>query len=169
MWHNCVFSQQMHGLALFRMTCRVFHACRIPDECVHVTFLLISSSLRPLHPVHFKIFLAQIFYQEVHRLAFSYVTPLRFQSTDAWCRPLLNEFRMFHACRIPDECVHVTFLLISSSLRPLHPVHFEIFLEQIFYQEVYSLAFRYVTQLPFQSTDAWSCPLSNYIPGVSRV
>ena len=48
------------------MTSRVFHACRIPEECVRVTFLLISSSPRPLHPVHFKIFLAQIFYLEVH-------------------------------------------------------------------------------------------------------
>ena len=91
MWHSCVFSQQMHGLAVFEMTSRVFHACRIPEECVRVTFLLISSSLRPLHPVHFEIYLAQIFYQEVHRLAFSYVTQLRFQSTDAWSRPLWNE------------------------------------------------------------------------------
>ena len=41
---------------------------RIPEECVRVTFLLISSSLRPLHPVHFKICLAQILYQEVHIL-----------------------------------------------------------------------------------------------------
>ena len=39
---------------------------RIPEECVRVTFLLISWCLRPLHPVHFKIFLGQIFYQEVH-------------------------------------------------------------------------------------------------------
>ena len=62
------FSQQMHGLALFQMTSRVFHACIIPEECVRVTFLLISSSLRPLHPVRFKIFLSQIFYQEVHIL-----------------------------------------------------------------------------------------------------
>ena len=63
MWHSCVFSQQMHGLALFQMTSRVFHTCRIPEECVRVTFLLILSSLCP---VNFKIFLAQIFYQEVY-------------------------------------------------------------------------------------------------------
>ena len=56
----------MHSGALFPMTSRVFRACRIPEECVRVTFLLISSSLRPLHPVHFKIFLAQTFYKEVH-------------------------------------------------------------------------------------------------------
>ena len=90
-WHSCVFSQQMHGLALFEMSSRVFHACRIPEECVRVTFLLISSSLRPLLPVHFVIFLAQIFYQEVHCLACRYVTQLRFQFTDAWSRPLWNE------------------------------------------------------------------------------
>ena len=53
MWHSCVFSQQMHSLALFQMTSPVFHACKIPEECVRVTFLLISSSLRPLHPVSF--------------------------------------------------------------------------------------------------------------------
>ena len=66
MWHSFVFSQQMHGLALFEMSSRVFHARRIPEECVRVTFLLISSRLWPLNPVHFKISLAQIFYQEVH-------------------------------------------------------------------------------------------------------
>ena len=91
MWHICVFRQQMHGLALFQMTSRVFHTCRIPEECVRVTFLMISSSLRPLHPVHFEIFLAQIFYQEEDCLAFSYVPQLRFQSTDAWSRSLWNE------------------------------------------------------------------------------
>ena len=53
MWHSCVFSQQMHSLALFQMTSPVFNACKIPEECVRVTFLLISSSLRPLHPVSF--------------------------------------------------------------------------------------------------------------------
>ena len=53
MWHSCVFIQQMHSLALFEMKSRVFHACRIPEECVRVTFLLISSSLRPFHPVSF--------------------------------------------------------------------------------------------------------------------
>ena len=52
-WHSCIFSKQMHGLALFQMTSREFHACRIPEECVPVTFLLISSSLRQLHPVAF--------------------------------------------------------------------------------------------------------------------
>ena len=66
MWHSCVFSHQIHGVAVFEMRSRVFHACKIPEECVRITFLLISSSLRPLHPVHFKIFLPQIFYQEVH-------------------------------------------------------------------------------------------------------
>ena len=58
MWHSCVFIQQMHGLALFQMTLQVFHACKIPEECVRVTFLLIWSILRPFHPVHFEIFLA---------------------------------------------------------------------------------------------------------------
>ena len=56
----------MHGRDLFPMTSRVFQACRIPEDCLRVTFLLISSSLRPLHPVHFKIFLAQFFHQKVH-------------------------------------------------------------------------------------------------------
>ena len=155
MWHSCVFSQQMHGLALFQMTSRVFHACRIPDECVRVTFLLNSSSLRPLHPVHFKIFLAQIFYQEVHisrARNFSRAHTTRgkyFYLESAWmcncCVYIVGvfhclvlrlamwhscvssqqmhglalfqmTFRVFHACRIPDGCVRVTFLLISSSL-----------------------------------------------------
>ena len=68
MWHSCVFSQQMHGLVLFQMRSRVFHTCRIPEKCVRVTFLFILSSLCPLHSVHFKIFLLQIFYEEVHIL-----------------------------------------------------------------------------------------------------
>ena len=58
------------------------------------------------------------------RLAFSYVTQLRFQLTDAWSRPLLNDIPGFHAGRIPEACVRVTFSLISSGLRPLHPVAF---------------------------------------------
>ena len=53
MWHSCVFSQQMHGPALFKMSSRVFHACQIPKECVGVTFLFISCCLRRLHPVSF--------------------------------------------------------------------------------------------------------------------
>ena len=61
MWHSCVFSQQMHGLALIEKTSRVFHACRIPDERVRVTFLLISSSLRPLHPLAFLNILSSNF------------------------------------------------------------------------------------------------------------
>ena len=148
----------------------MFHACRIPDECVRVTVLLLSSSLRPLHPVHFEIFLAQILYQEVYYLAFSYVTQLRFQSTHAWSRPLSKYiYRVFHACRKLKECVRVTFLLISSRLRPLHPAHFEIFLAEIFYQEVHRLAFSYVTPLRFQSTDAWCRPLLNEFPDVPRM
>ena len=176
MWHSCVFSQQMHSLALFQMTSRVFHGCRIPEEGVRVTFLLISSSLRPLHPVHCKIFLAQIFYQKVHisrarNFPRAYTTREKyFYLESAWmCKGcvynvgvshclvlrlamwhscvssqqmhILTLFqrrsRAFHACRIPEECVCVTFLLISSSLRPLHPVHLKIFLAQIFYQEVH--------------------------------
>ena len=176
MWHSCVFSQQMHDLALFEMRSRVFHACRIPEECVRVTFLLISSSLRSLHPVHFKILLAQIFYQEVHisrawNFPRAYTTRQKyFFLESAWmcnfCVYIVGVFhclvlslamwhscvfrqqmhglalyqmtsRVFHTCRIPEECVRVTFLLISSSLCPLHPVHFKIFLPQIFYQVVH--------------------------------
>ena len=186
MWHSCVFSQQMNGLALFEMRSRVFHACWIPEDCVRVTFLLISSSLRPLNPVHFKISLAQIFYQEVHisrarNFPRAYTTRekdffLEISWTCTCCVYIVGVFhflvlrlamwhscvfsqqmhglalfemssRVFHACRLLKECVHVTFLLISSSLRPMHSVHFEIFLAQIFYQEVYCLAFSYVTQL----------------------
>ena len=166
MWHSCVFSQQMHGLAHFQMTSRMFHACRIPEECVRVTFLLISSSLRPLHPVHLKIFLSQIFYQEVHisrARNFPRAYTMRekyFFLESAWmcncCVYIVSVFhclvlrlamwhscvfsqqmhglahfqmtsRVFHACRIPEECVRVTFLLISTSLCPLHPVYFKIF------------------------------------------
>ena len=176
MWHRCVFSQQMHGLALFQMTSRVFHTCRISEECVRVTFLLISSSLFPLHLVHFKIFLVQIFYQEVHILRArnfprAYTTREKyFFYESAWmcnyrvyivgvfhCLVLrlamwhscvfsqqmhglaLFEMRsrVFHACWIPEDCVRVIFLLISISLRPLHPVHCKIFLRKIFYQEVH--------------------------------
>ena len=61
-----IFSHQKQRLALSKLTSRVFHACIIPEKSERVTFLLISSSLRPLHPVYFEIFLAQIFYQEVH-------------------------------------------------------------------------------------------------------
>ena len=176
MWHSCVFSQQMHGLALFQMTSRVFHTCRIPEKCVRVTFLLILSSLCPLHPVHFKIFLLQIFYEEVHILRArnfprAYTTREKyFFLESAWmcncCVYILGVFhylvlrlamwhscvfsqemhglalfqmksRAFHTCKIPQKCVRVRFLLISSILRPLHPVHFKIFLAQIFYQEVH--------------------------------
>ena len=190
------------------MRSRVFHACRIPEVCVRVTFLFISSSLCPLHPVYFKIFLLQIFYKEVHILRarnfpHAYTTREKyFFLESAWmcncCVYILGVFhclvlrlamwhsfvfsqqmhglalfqmlsRVFHTCRIPEECVRVTFLLISSSLRPLHPVPFEIFLAQIFYQEVHRLAFSYVPQLRFQSTDAWPRPLRNEIPGVPRV
>ena len=149
---------------------------RIPAECVRVTFLLISSSLNALHPVHFKIFLAQIFYQEVHisrawNFPRAYTTRQKyFFLESAWmcnfCVYIVGVFhclvlslamwqscvfsqqmhglalfqmrsRVFHTCRIPEECVRVTFPLISSSLCPLHPVHFKIFLAQIFYQEVH--------------------------------
>ena len=166
----------MHGHALFQVTSRVFHACRIPDGCVRVTFLLISSSLRPLHPVHFKIFFAQIFYQEVHisrarNFPRAYTTREKiFYLESAWmCYSgvyIVGVFhllvlrlamwhscvfsqqmhglalfqvtsRVFHACRIPEECVRVTFLLISSSLCPLHRVHCKIFLAQIFSQKVH--------------------------------
>ena len=161
----------MHGLALFQMTSRVFHACRIPDGCVRVTFLLISSSLRPLHPVHFEIFLAQIFYQEVHISRgrnFPRANTTRekyFYLESAWmcncCVYNVGVFhclvlrlamwhscvfsqqmhrlalfqmtsRVFHACRIAEECVRVTFLLNSRSLRPLHPVHLENILSSDF-------------------------------------
>ena len=163
MWHSCVFSQQMHGLALFPVTSRVFHACRIAKECVRVTFLLISSSLRAVHPVNFKIFLAQIFYQEVHisrarNFPRAYTTREKYFFLESasmcnCCVYIVGVFhclvlrlamwhsfvfsqqmhglalfemssRVFHARRIPEECVHVTFLLISSSPRPLNPVHF---------------------------------------------
>ena len=176
MWHSCVFREQMHGLALYHTSFRVLPACRIPDGCVRVTFLLISSSLRPLHPVHFEIFLAQIFYQEVHisrgrNFPRANITREKyFYLESAWmCNCCVYNvgvfhclvlrlamwhscvfsqqmhglalfhvrFRVFHACRRPEECVRVTFLLISSSLRPLHPVHFKISLAQIFYQEVH--------------------------------
>ena len=167
MWHSFIFSQQMHGLALFQMRSRKFHECRIPEKCVRIRFLLISSSLRPLHPVHFKIFLTQIFSQEVHisrarNFPRAYTTREKyFFLESAWmcncwiyivgvfhCLVLrlatwhscvfiqqmhgLALFQMtlqvFHACKIPEECVRVTFLLIWSILRPFHPVHFEIFL-----------------------------------------
>ena len=157
----------MHGLALLEMRSRVFHACRIPKESVRVTFLLISSSFRPLHPVHFKIFLPQIFYEEVHisrarNFPRAYTTREKyFILESAWmcncCVYIVGVFhclvlrlamwhscvfsqqmhglavfqmrsQVFHACRIPEECVHVTSFLISSSLRPFHPVHFEIYL-----------------------------------------
>ena len=163
MWHSCVFSQQMHGLALFEVRSRVFYACRISEECVPVTFLLISNSLRPLRPVHFKIFLPQIFYQQVHisrarNFPRAYTTRKKYFFLEiAWmcncCVYIVGVFhflvlrlamwnscvliqkmhglalfqmtsRVFHACRIPEECVRVTFLLISSSVRPLHPVSF---------------------------------------------
>ena len=165
MWYSCVFSQQMQGLGLFKMRSRVFHACRIPKECLRITFLLISSNLRPLHPVHFKIFLPQIFYQEVHisrarNFPRAYSTREKyFFSESAWMcycwiyivgvfHCLVLRLTMWHncvfiqqmhglalcqmtsqvfdACKIPEECVRVTFLLISSILRPLHPVHFKI-------------------------------------------
>ena len=172
MWHRCVFSQQMHGLALFQMTSRVSHACRIPEECVRVKFLLISSSLRTLHPVHFKISLAQIFYQEVHisrarNFPRAYTTREKYFFLESaltcnccvynvgvfhclvlrlamWHNWVFSQqmhgltlFQMssqvFHECRIPDKCVRVIFLLISSRLRPFHPVHFKITLIQVFY------------------------------------
>ena len=163
MWHSCVFSQQMHGLALFQITSRVFHTCRRPEACVCVTFLLISSSLRPLHPVHFQIFLALIFYQEVHisrdrSFPRAYTTREKyFYLESAWtcncCVYNVGVFhclvlrlamwhscvfsqqmhglalfqtssRVFHACRIADECGRVKFLMISSSFRPMQPVSF---------------------------------------------
>ena len=190
------------------MSSGVFHACRIPEECVRVTFLLISGSFCPLHPVHFKIFLPHIFYQEVHisrarNFPCAYTKREKYFFLESawmcnWCVYIVGVFhclgfrlamwhscvfsqqmhglavfqmtsRVFHACRIPEECVRVTFLLISSSLRPLHSVHFKIFLAHIFYQEVHRLALSYVTQLRFQSTDAWSRPLWNEIAGVPRV
>ena len=211
MWHSCVFSQQMHGLALFEMRSRVFHACRIPEECVRITFLLISSSLRPLHPVHFKIFLPQIFYQEVHisraqHFPRAYSTRGKyFFLESAWmcncwiyivgvfhCLVLglamwhicvfsqqmhgLALFQMtsrvFYACRIPEECVCITFLLISSSLCSLHPVHFKIFLAQIFYQEVHISRARnfpraYSTREKYFFLErAWMCNCWIYIVGV---
>ena len=198
MWHSCVFSQQMHGLALFQMSSGVLHACRIPEECVRITFLLISGSFRPLYPVHFKIFLPHIFYQEVHisrarNFPRAYTKREKyFFLESAWmcncCVYIVGVFHclglrlamwhscvfsqqmhglavfqmtswVFHACRIPDECVRVTFLLISNSLGLLHPVHFKNFLAQIFYQEEDCLAFSYVIQLRFQSTDTWARPL----------
>ena len=193
------------------MTSRVFNACRIPEECVRVTFLSISSSLRPLQPVHFKIFLSQIFYQEVHisraqNFPRAYTTREKFFLIEsAWicnfcvynvsvfhCLVLrlvmsqscvssqqmyaLALFKMtslvFHAFRIPKECVRVTFLLISSSLRPWHPVQFKIFLAQIFYQAVHISRARnfsgaYTTRDKyFYLESAWTCNCSVYNVGV---
>ena len=202
MWHSCVFSQQMHGLALFQSISWVFHACWIPEDCVRGTFLLISSSLRPLHPVHFKIFLLQIFYEEVHILRArnfprAYTTRGKYFFLEiAWicncCVYILGVFhclvlrlamwhscvfsqqmhglalfqmksRVFHTCRIPKECVCVTFLLISSSLPLLHPLHFKIFLPQIFHQQVHISRVRnfpraYTTREKyFFLESAWMC------------
>ena len=164
----------MPGFALFQMSSRVFHACRIPDECVRVTFCWYQVVYVYCILYHFKIYLAQIFYQEVHisgarnfprtyttREKYSYlesawtcncfvhnvgVFHCPFLRLAMWHSCVFNQqmhalallqmsSRVFHACRIPEECVRVTVLLLSSSPRPLHPVHFEIFLAQIFYQE----------------------------------
>ena len=211
MWHSCVSSQQMHGLAHFQMTSRVFHARRIPEECVRVPFLLLSSSHRPLHPVHFKIFLAQIFYQEVHisrarNFPRAYTTREEYFFLESACMCNCCVYmvgvshclvlrlamwhscvssqqmhglalfqmtsRVFHACRIPEECVRVTFLMISISLRPLHLVHFKIFLAQIFYNEVHISRARnfpraYTTREKYFALEsAWLCNSCVYNVGV---
>ena len=202
MWHISVFTQQMHDLALFEMRSRVFHACWIPEDWVRVTFLLISRNLRPLHPVHFKIFLPHVFYQEVHiwlarNFPGAHTTREKYLFLESasmcnCCVYIVGVFhclvlslamwhscvfsqqmhglaklqmtsRVFHTCRIPEECVCVTFLLISSSLCPLHPVHFKIFLVQIFYEEVHILRARnfpraYSTpEKYFFLESAWMC------------
>ena len=157
MWHSCIFSQQIHHAS------RVFRACRIYDGCVRITFLLILSSLRPMHLWHLIISLAQIFYQELHisraqnftrayntcekyfflkrtwmcnccvdNAGVFYCLVLRLAmwhscvfSQQMYGLALIEKTSwVFHACRIPDERVRVTFLLISSSLRPLHPLAF---------------------------------------------
>ena len=155
----------------------MFHAFRIPQECVRVTFLLISSSLRPLHPLAFynilssdflsrgkyftrpklssPVYLAWkmfLFRKCVHvwllciqrrclplpRLAFSYVTQLRFQSRDARSR---LTFKWHPGCSTRVEylksacashfcCYQVVF--VQSILW-----HFIISLAQIFYQQVH--------------------------------
>ena len=48
------------------MTCRVFYACRIPEECVRVTFFWYEVVFVHCIQWHFKISLAQIFYQKVY-------------------------------------------------------------------------------------------------------
>ena len=115
------------------MTSWVFHACRIPEECVRVTFFLISSSLRPLHSVAFYNILNSDFLSRG-----TYFTRSKLFS------------RVYHACKI-FLLIYVRGCVIVVDI-PLP-----------------RLAFSYVTQLRFQSTDAWSRSLLNDLPGVPRV
>ena len=106
------------------------------------------------------------------RRAFSYVTQLRFQSTDAWSRPLLNDIRVFHACRIPEECVPSHFCLYQVVFVHCILCHFRISLTQILYQEVHISRARnfpraYTTsEKYFFLESAWMCNCGVYIVGV---
>ena len=116
------------------MTSRVFHACRLPEECVRVTFLLISSSLRPLLPLPFYLLSSDILSRG------TYFTRSKLSSR------VYDVLKIF----LLRKCVDVLLLCMQRRCLPLP-----------------RLAFRYVTQLRFQTTDAWAYPLLKRYPGCS--
>ena len=103
MWHSCIFSQQMHGLALFK-----WH----PGCSTHVEYLKSACTSHLcwyqvvfVHCIlwHFKISLAQIFYQEVHisrarKFPRAYTTrEIYFYLESAWmCNCCVYNVGVFH-------------------------------------------------------------------------
>ena len=114
MFHNRVFSQQAHILALSKMFWRVSHGWKIclREKCVDVGLLSISCNFLPLH-----------------RLVFSDVPQSRFESRDPGSPQQVHNFASFEMfprvsqawkISLREKCVDVILLSILCSFLPLH-------------------------------------------------